>query len=198
MARPMRPKPTTPSVLPWTSPPSSSMYSHCRKRPSRDVAVGLDHAAGRGHEQRPGEVGRGIGEDVGRVGDHDAAPRAGRHVDVVVADRDVGDHAQARPGREQRLVDDLADHADEALLAGQALEQLGPRHGRVLGVRVHLGPAPCELDGRLRQLTGDQDRGSTGRLWPSAHLSKVLIFKAIFDLTSSGRAAILALGLVEC
>ena len=113
------------------------------------VAVGLDHAAGGGHQERPREIGGGIGQHVGGIGDHDPAPGAGRDVDVVVAHRHVGDDAKVGAGVQQRLVDGLADHADQPLLVSQAGEQLRPGHGGIDGICVDLGPAPGELDRRL-------------------------------------------------
>jgi hypothetical protein len=126
------------------------------------VTVGFHHATRGGHQEGPREVGGGVGQHVGGVGDHHAPLGAGRHVDVVEADRDVGDDAQVRARVQQRLIDRLADHADQPLLAAQAREQLRARHRRVRAVRVDLGAAPGHLDGGLGDQPGDEDGGLSG------------------------------------
>src|SRR2546430_17668635 len=47
------------------------------------VAVGLDDPSGGRHEQRPGEISRGLREDVGRVRHDHAVSARSRDVDVV-------------------------------------------------------------------------------------------------------------------
>ena len=59
-------------------------------------ALGRRQAPCRRHQQRPGEVGRGVIEHARRVGRHDAGARTGGEVDVVVADRKVADGLEAR------------------------------------------------------------------------------------------------------
>src|SRR5213078_3175836 len=54
------------------------------------------HLARAGQNQRPGEVGGRVGEDVGSVGDLDAAYLRRDYVDVVVPDRAVGDDLELR------------------------------------------------------------------------------------------------------
>jgi hypothetical protein len=102
-------------------------------------AVGLGEPAGRGHEQGPREVGRGVGQDVRGVRDDDAALGRGRHVHIVVAHRHIADDAQLGAGRQELLIDDLADHADQPLPSLEPGEQLGSGHGPVMGKVVHLG-----------------------------------------------------------
>ena len=82
-----------------------------------DEVVSLQHPAAGCHQEREGEVGRGVVEDTGGVGDHHAVPRGGGHVDVVEADRHVGDDLQ--PWCAEHLIADcvhqLADHPLRAL-----------------------------------------------------------------------------------
>ena len=80
-------------------------------------------------------------------------PRAlGRlDVDVVVADRDVGDAAQLRPGGvEQLLVDPVAQQGEDRVGPGDQLEQLGARGRRLPLVDPHLAGLPQQLERRLR------------------------------------------------
>ena len=59
----------------------------------------------RRHEQREGEVGRGVGQDTGRVGHYDAAGRAGGNVNVVVTHAAVRHHAELAGLAQYFLVD---------------------------------------------------------------------------------------------
>ena len=104
-----------PSVAPWTSAPIQPCGSHVRHWPSRRRPGGLDDAAGDREHQRPGEVGRRVGEHVGRVADLDAARRRRVDVDVVEADRVVGDRAQLRRGVEQLGVDPVDEQRQQPL-----------------------------------------------------------------------------------
>ena len=79
---------------------------HVVERPALPTAPRRTHALAfaepprDGEDQRPGEVGARVGQHVRRVGDLDARARARRHVDVVVADGDIGDDlAAAAPQR---------------------------------------------------------------------------------------------------
>src|SRR5207302_1448807 len=89
------------------------------------IGVGLDDPAGGGHQQREGEIGGGLGEDVGRVGDDDAASGGGGDVDVVVADGDVRDDLQVGRRGQHLVIDGGDDVADQAVLALKPLDELG-------------------------------------------------------------------------
>ena len=89
--RPIRPKPTSPSVRPRTSVPWSSSFVGVRSGTHRG-ARRLE-ALGEREQHRDGVLGRALGRSVGRVGGQDAPGRAGRHVDPVVADAVADDHA---------------------------------------------------------------------------------------------------------
>ena len=99
-----------------------------------DQPLALPHPARDREQQRDREVGRRVGQDAGRVRD-DHAARAGRvHVDVVVADRDVGDDAQPRRrrrrGTRRRPV---VEHRHDRLGAGDRVVQLVRLERAVLG-----------------------------------------------------------------
>ena len=113
---------------------------------AREV-VGLDDAPGGRHQERPREVGGGLGEDVGRVGHDDAAAPGGRDVDVVVADRDVRHDLEGGRRRENLVVDRADDVTDEPVLAPDPRQELG------LGER---GIRAVVVDG---DLLGDQVQG---------------------------------------
>ena len=63
-------------------------------RRSRDQPLALAQAPGRGQQQGEGQVGGGIGQHAGRVGQHHAPGRRRGHVHVVEADGQVGHHPQ--------------------------------------------------------------------------------------------------------
>jgi hypothetical protein len=65
-----------------------------------DQLVALAEPPGHGEQQSESQVSGRVGEDARGVGHGHAGGRRGRDVDVVVADRDVGHHSQARVGRE--------------------------------------------------------------------------------------------------
>lgn len=85
--------------------------------------VALDDTAGRGHEEGEGEVGGGFGEDVGGIGDEDAAGGGGRDVDIVVADGDIGNDADAVELGEDGGREFVSELADDGLAALGALNQ---------------------------------------------------------------------------
>lgn len=92
-------------------------------------------------------LGDRAGQDVRRVRDDDAAARAGVEVDVVVADGEVGDDLQLRPGAvEERVVDPVAEVREEAVGAGRVLAELDLQPGRLE-----------DLDRRRRRRVGDDD-----------------------------------------
>ena len=161
-ARPMRPKPMIPRVLPCTSPPSRTHVLPLLEPALAHVLVALDHAPGRGHEERPREVCRGLGEDVRGIGDDDAPPGGRLHVDIVEADGDVGDHAQVRAAGQDLLIDRVGDEADS------------PWHplSRAINSGFGSGASPSWMSTRARlrasrtasvgQRTRDQNGGARG------------------------------------
>ena len=115
-ACPMRPKPTRPSVAPCTSRPR-----YCVDPPAR----ASDRRAGRPRRRTRAGTPRGSAGTRGRPWSRRARPacctprrraRVGRgDVDVVVADRDVGDDPQpaARPASSTARVDPVGQQADD-------------------------------------------------------------------------------------
>ena len=75
--------------------------------------------------QREREVGRGVGEDPGRVADRDSARRGRLHVDVVHTHGVVRDRAQVRRGVDQLGVDRIGEQREQAFEPRRAGEQLG-------------------------------------------------------------------------
>ena len=120
---PIRPSPTTPTVLPCTSTP---VYFDRFHSPSLSAALALAVLPGDGEQQRDRLLGGGDDVGGGRVDDHDAAGGGGRHVDVVQADAGPGDHLE--PGRGgDRLGVDLGGAAhDHRVGVGQRGEQRRP------------------------------------------------------------------------
>ncbi len=102
-ARPIRPSPMIPSVAPCTSSPRYLAGSHVTQSPSLGGVDRLGQPARRGQQQRERQVRGRVGEHIRRVADRDASPRGRGEVDVVVADRVVGDRSQAAGRRRSAL-----------------------------------------------------------------------------------------------
>jgi hypothetical protein len=122
------------------------------------VAVALDQPARRRHEKGPGEVRGGLREHVRGVG-HDH-PRLGgrRHVDVVVADGDIGHHPEPGGGREHLGVDGIGDEANEPASIPEPGRQLGLAQGSVAGVQIDVGAAARVRDDLVGEGPRDQNR----------------------------------------
>ena len=115
-----------------------------------------------GHHQREAEVGRGLGQHVGRVGGQHTGRRHRRHIEVVVAHRDVGGDAQPRTRRQQRRVDAFAARGHHPRLALQALRQLGGAEHGVGVIVVDLKMRPQALHHLGKHGARDQDGGARG------------------------------------
>jgi hypothetical protein len=63
-------------------------------------------------DQEPGEIRGGIGEHVGRVGDHHPMPACGLEIDVVVSNRAVGHDPEVRKGGELRIAKPTREQRD--------------------------------------------------------------------------------------
>ena len=137
-----------------------------------DQALALAQAAGRHQDERERDVGGRIGEDAGRVREAHAARRAGRDVDVVVADRDVRDDAQLRPGGvEEGVVDAIVEEGDDGVGAVDRRVQLVGRERPVLRVepevarraqQVERRPGDRPRDDDPREVGGGAGRGGAG------------------------------------
>ena len=123
-AWPMRPKPTMPSCLPRRSVPSMKSSANPFHAPRRTRRSPSTMPARDAEDERPRQVGRRLGQHVGRVGDDDAALARRRHVDVVVADGNVATTFEVAPRLEHRAIDGVGHHADQPLLAGHARDEL--------------------------------------------------------------------------
>ena len=107
----------------------------------------LGQLARRGEQQREGEVGGGVGEHVRRVADRDAARRGGVEVDVVVADRVVGDRPQPRAALDQRRVDPVGEQRQQTLGVRRAG---GSSSAAAAGARARRRPRDARAAGRAR------------------------------------------------
>src|SRR5690606_4652938 len=115
--------------------------------------------ARRRHEQRPGEVRGGVVEHAGGVGDPDALLRRRRHVDVVVAHRDVGDDLEVGAAGEEVRVEAVHDGRHRAVLALQPPGELFRGPGTIVGVVLDLAGAGERFDDFGKYGAGDQDAG---------------------------------------
>ena len=112
---------------------------HAEAVPASLSKVGLrvGRAPRRRQHEEEREIGGGLVEDAGRVAHRDAELRGGRHVDVVVTHRHVGDHAEPRSaGPEHGGVDPVGEHAHDGVDLGGRRHQLVGRQRRVVA-----GPA---------------------------------------------------------
>src|SRR4051812_38233686 len=81
-----------------------------------DEAVAFGYAAGGGHEECEGEVGGGIGEDAGGVGDGYAPAGGFGNVYIVVAYGHVGDDLEVGGGVHYFGVYGVGEQAEEAVV----------------------------------------------------------------------------------
>ena len=119
----------------------------------------LGQAAGRGHEQRKAEVGRGFGQHVGGVGALHASGGHGIYIKVVVAHSHVGHDFQARRGSDEGGVDALAAGGEGAVLVGQPRGQLVGRPDHIIGVGFDLEMLRQALHHLRKNRAGNQDAG---------------------------------------
>ena len=96
------------------------MFQDQARRPDQPLA--LAEAAGGHQHERHRDVGCGVGQHAGRVRHDHTERRAGGDVDVVVADRDVRDDPELRPGGvEEGLVDAVVEEGDDPVGAAIAV-----------------------------------------------------------------------------
>jgi hypothetical protein len=105
------------------------------------IPVDLRQLPHRGDEEPHREIGHFLGQNVGRVGDHDAAPRRLGGVDAVVADAEIGndleighelhhgavDAARAAGGEAPDARSRLAQHLLETVVRPAAVQRELPR-----------------------------------------------------------------------
>ena len=144
-ARPIRPMPKSPSVLPYRSTPIRDGASvQAVHDPDRTKASASGSRRATASISATVEVCRRLGQDVRRVRDRDPEPPRDGQIDVVDADRDVGDDLQLRIRLEHRLVQPVGEQAHHAVIAREEGRQLG-RAERLVGV------AHVDLDGAARE-----------------------------------------------
>ena len=131
--------------------------------PAAQVGLRLGDVARGGQRQRQRQLGGRVGEHVRGVGDRDAASPAGVEIDVVVADREVGDHLELRAGRlQQRPVHGHRGVGDDRVHAVCQLEQLLPGDIEA-AIPDHTCPSE-PLHARTEQLARHQDGGGRARI----------------------------------
>ena len=122
------------------------------QRPLRRSASAVDGEPRCREDQQEREVGGRLVEHARRVAHRDAARGRGRDIDVVVADRDVGDHAQAGSARgENFVVDDVGELTDERVDVRDLSDELVVGERRVVGA--------------LRRSRGRRRRAGRGHPW---------------------------------
>lgn len=143
--------------------------------------VGFDDAPRRGEQERHAEIGGGVGEHAGGVGDEDAATATGIEIDVVHADGIVRDDAEIGSRLEERLVDAIAEERDEGVFSGNPREDaLTSEPGRVLSDFDVMRGAEA-IEGIAGELCGDEDASHGGAF---GHVGDVHV-KARVDDTDS-------------
>ena len=156
----MRPKPTRPSVAPWSPAPSMKSRSQSQARPERTNRSPSPSRRVIIEDQGHGEVGGGVGEDAGRVGDHHPAPRGRGQVDVVVAHGDVGHDPQGRTGGvEEGVVDPVVQQGHDGAGAGDGLVQLVAAQRTVVRRDPELAGLAEQLEGGFGQPPRGHDPG---------------------------------------
>ena len=116
----------------------------------------------REREQQPDRVLRGRDDRrLGRVGDDDAAPRRGVHVDVVDPDARAPDHLQPVGPLDQVRVELRRRADDDRVVVADLLGEVAVR------VHVHVEPLAEELDPRRRRSARGRGR--------AAHAALVLV-----------------------
>ena len=121
--------------------------------------LALGQAAGRGHEQCKAEVGRGLGQHIGRIGALHASGGHGVHIKVVVAHGHVGADFEARRSSQQRGIHALAAGGQHSIFVSQARSQLLLRPDHVVGIGFHVEVLAQTVHDVREDRTGDQDAG---------------------------------------
>jgi hypothetical protein len=120
-----------------------------------EICLGVVRESGRGQDEQEREVGGGLVEDAGGVAHGDAELGRGGDVDVVIADRDVRDDAQASTrgsGLQHRAVDAVGEQAHDPVDIGGRRDQLIVRVGTV---GVPLDELVTGADQRLQPAVGN-------------------------------------------
>ena len=144
-------------------------------RPGAQIGLDLPEAPRCGQAQRQGQLRGRVRQDIGRVGDGHPALAACVQIHVVVADREVGDHLQARPGSAEQLgihphrrVGD--DRGRSGRQLSQALRGRVKSAGRAPRTALRAAPVPPAAGVALRERRawGRSLRAEAGRLLGAA------------------------------
>ena len=128
-------------------PCARSQQSLALAEPARDA-----------EDQRPGEIRGRVGKHVGSVRADDALRDGVRHVEVVVADGDVGDDLQRGSGGiDGRPVDAAPQQDDDARLALEPLVQLFGGQRQLACMQVHFVVGRQAGNGRSGETASDED-----------------------------------------
>jgi len=132
------------------------------RRPAAELArphhpLAFAHAPREREDQRPGQIGRRVGEHVRGIGHPDAAGGAGRDVDVVVSDSVIGDDAQPRGGLEQLLVHAVSPDRQQRRGLAHPPQQLAALHRLLRIVHVDLDARSQDVLGSEHEPAGDED-----------------------------------------
>ena len=123
-----------------------------------DDALALAQATGDHQDQRHGDVGRGIGQHTGCVGRDHASLAARGHVDVVVPDRNVGDHLQLRAcGVEEGSVDLGRQQGQDGIGVGDAFVQLFDLDRLVVLPAPHVAVRSQHVETSIGDSSSDDD-----------------------------------------
>ena len=113
-----------------------------------------------GQDEGPGEIRRRIRQHIRRVRAVNPLRRGVRHIEVVVADGDVGDDLQRGPGRvDGRAVDAAAQEHDDTGLALEPLVQLLDGQRQLTRVQVDVMVRGQAGNRGARKAAGDEDGG---------------------------------------
>ena len=131
------------------------------QRPCAQVGLGVGRPPRRRQQQEEREIGGRLVEDAGRVAHRDPELGRGGDVDVVVADRDVGDDPQPRrAGPEDGGVDAVGEDAHDRVDVGDRVDQLG-RGQRLVARALHqlVAGGDERVEPAVGQRAGDEDSG---------------------------------------
>ena len=115
------------------------------------------------------QVGGGLGEHAGRVGDDHTSTLARSDVDVVVADGDVGDDLEIGSGIEERVVDSIGQERDGDVGRGELFVANVDRNLLV----VVPGPDFTGLPQDLETGIGDTPRDDDPAHAPATHAASL-------------------------
>jgi hypothetical protein len=118
------PRPHDPQGFPAQIAAQEKHRSPGAEAPPAQEPLRLREPAGGGEQERPGEVGDGVGQDPGRVADRDRPNGRGGEIDVVEADRHQGDPLERGSGVEETTIDGVGEKAEQAVFSPGGPDEL--------------------------------------------------------------------------